>query len=213
MILRSIVRCSLAAHWKRLSTSGRRERRPRESNRSNVKLRSVLRRRLAGWRDDLPASWRAAVEGVELDFEHRTFDGGAHRGEIIVPGRKEFLVPESPHGAHIFRAFDGINPESARAVILEQDPHPKRSWATGRAFEQGNLYEWPESRQLIADSLRRIVQALVYARTRTDAYVRNGAGWRAWWCATGSKAHWISSLRVDSSIISKAKACCCLMPV
>jgi uracil-DNA glycosylase len=146
---------------------------------ATVRLRSLLRDQFAGWQTDLPPSWQAALEDVELDFGSRARDGMASRSEIIIPGRKRTLPPpEVPRLAHIFHAFDGITPERVRAVILGQDPYPKPSWLTGRAFEQGNLLEWPEKPQLIAASLRRIIQVLANARNGGKAYVRGDAGWR-----------------------------------
>lgn len=126
------------------------EKKQRESGCPSVKVRTLLRQQLAGWQEDLPPSWQRVLEGVELDFDHQTLDRTVHRGELMLPRRKGALVPESPSGARIFRAFDGVGPESVRAIILGQDPYPKLSWATGRAFEQGNLNEWPENHRLIA---------------------------------------------------------------
>jgi uracil-DNA glycosylase len=79
----------------------------------------------------------------------------------------------------MLRAFEGIQPANVRVVILGQDPYPNPAWATGRAFEQGNLSEWTTSPGRIAHSLRRIVQALVYARTKHSAYTRGDRGWKA----------------------------------
>jgi uracil-DNA glycosylase len=144
-----------------------------------VKLQSVLRKQLAGWRKDLAPCWRKVVSDVELGFEHPGFDCEARAGEILVPGRKGSAIPGSPRDAHIFRSLDRIAPKEVRVVILGQDPYPKLSWATGRAFEQGNLDEWPENPRLIAASLRRIVQVVARTRTGRRAYIGGDAGWKA----------------------------------
>ena len=77
----------------------------------------------------------------------------------------------------MLRAFEGTNPEKVRAIILGQDPYSNPAWATGRAFEQGDLLEWPDQSQAVTDSLRRIVQAIMVARTGAECYT---AGDRAW---------------------------------
>jgi uracil-DNA glycosylase len=144
----------------------------------HVRLRDLLRKEFAGWQEDLSADWRKVVGETELNFSNRAFDREWHPGEIIVPGRKDQPLSGAPSGAHIFRAFEGLKPDHVRAVILGQDPYPNPAWATGRAFEQGNLTEWPANRGSIADSLRRIVQVLANARTGNTAYVAGESGWK-----------------------------------
>jgi uracil-DNA glycosylase len=63
-------------------------------------------------------------------------------------------------------------------VILGQDPYPNPNWATGRAFEQGDLSKWTKPSVRIAHSLRRIVQTLAYARNRNSAYTHGDGGWK-----------------------------------
>jgi hypothetical protein len=79
-----------------------------------VKLRNLLRKQLAGWQKDLSVSWLAAVEGRELDFDHKMFDREVYRSEIMIPGRKGSPVPESPPGAHVFHAFEALILETFR---------------------------------------------------------------------------------------------------
>jgi len=138
----------------------------------------VLRRTFAGWEDDLLAKWRAILRGIQLNFESRAFDHEVHSGEIIVPGRKGRSVSGGPPGAYVFRAFAGVAPNDVCAIILGQEPYPNPVWATGRAFEQGNLTDWPENNRLIAASLRRIVQALATARTHDASYASGDCGWK-----------------------------------
>jgi uracil-DNA glycosylase len=134
---------------------------------------------LVRWRGDLPIARRSILDGAELAFNSRAFDREVQADEIIVPGRKSMPVAGAPKGAHIFRAFDNIDPAKVRALILRQEPYANPVWTTGRAFEQGNLANWPENRELIADSLRRIVQVLASARTRKRVYVANDHAWQA----------------------------------
>jgi len=119
-----------------------------------VLLREQLRKKLAGWKDDVPADWRKILGDTELNFESRAFMRQCHANEIVIPGRKGDVIPGSSDEGHLFRAFDHLRPDNVRAVILGQDPYSNPAWATGRAFEQGNLSEWPKSRREIADSLR-----------------------------------------------------------
>src|SRR5262249_25459087 len=87
---------------------------------------------------------------------------------------------EAPRGAHIFRAFENTDPAKVRAVLLGQDPYPKLAWATGRAFEQGDLEEWwPEDARKVATSLRRLVQVIASARTGKPSYAVTDRAWRA----------------------------------
>ncbi len=132
-----------------------------------MKLSAALKAMLAGWQDDLPAGWRAVLSGTELNFRARALDVNMRPGEVILPGRKD-----------VFRAFRNVEPESVRAVILGQDPYPNPLWATGRAFEQGGMAEWPEQPGMLAGSLRRIVQVLASARTGNPKYVAHDRAWR-----------------------------------
>lgn len=145
---------------------------------ATMQLREALRQFLSGWRDDLSAEWRNVLMGVEPDFDAvrstLTFDDE----HPIFPGRKGQVLPGAPADSHIFHALDGIDPAAVRVVIVGQDPYPKISQATGRAFEQGDLADWPTKQQLIADSLQRIVQVLLVERTGNTAYGSGDANWQ-----------------------------------
>ena len=141
-------------------------------------LRDVLRKKLASWKQDVPAAWHKILDDVALTFESRALNRRSSKNEIVLPGRKGESIPGAPVRAHMFRAFERLKPDNVRAVILGQDPYPNPAWATGRAFEQGNLKHWPESRREIADSLRRIVQVLANARTADAKYVDGDQGWK-----------------------------------
>jgi uracil-DNA glycosylase len=133
---------------------------------------------LAGWESDLPARWRKVFSGKELNWLSPALDCELHLGEIILPGRKCQRLPNAREDAHVFRAFDHTSPDEVRAVILGQDPYPNPAWATGRAFEQGDLSAWPEDPQRVAASFRRIVLAIAAARTEDASYTANDRAWR-----------------------------------
>src|SRR3981081_13795 len=99
----------------------------------NVTLRDALFKMLAGWRDDLASSWRTVLNRVELAFDSRALHREMRADEIIVPGRKGAPAPGAPKGAHIFRAFDNLDPADVRALILGQEPYGNPPWATGAA--------------------------------------------------------------------------------
>ena len=108
-------------------------------------LRDTMRSKLQGWPEDLSPSWRTFFAGADPDFDAiaaaLTFDPA----EPVIPSRKGVPLPGAPAGAHIFRAFDGVTPKAARVVIVGQDPYPRVSRATGRAFEDGALTSWTAS--------------------------------------------------------------------
>ena len=132
---------------------------------------------LAAWDRDLPAPWRKALRETRLDWNSPELDGDLLPGEIVFPGRKGKPIPAAPRGSHLLLAFEHTDPFQVRAVILGQDPYPNPAWATGRAFEQGNLTEWPDEPRQVAASLRRLVQAIAAARTGDANYVRNDRAW------------------------------------
>jgi uracil-DNA glycosylase len=133
---------------------------------------------LAGCDGDLPAAWRNVLDGTDLNWRSPALDQELLPGEVILPGRKGKPLPDTPPGAHLLRAFENLDPGDVRAVILGQDPYPNPAWATGRAFEQGNLTEWSDGSRQVADSLRRIVQAMIAARTGDPSYTAGDRAWR-----------------------------------
>src|SRR5262245_64849125 len=123
-------------------------------------LRVAVERHLDGWRSDLSAPWRALLDGAEPDLAAITDDLTIEPDEVVIPGRKGRPAATARDDSHVFRALDDVRPEDVRAVVLGQDPYPKASRATGRAFEQGDLAAWSRKRRDVAESLRRIVQTL-----------------------------------------------------
>ena len=139
-----------------------------------TELRTALRDFLKDWQDDVPAAWKAVLAGAAPDFDavagHLTLE--SH--ERIYPLRRGHGDPRAPAGSHVFRALDGLAPDAVRAVLLGQDPYPRISRATGRSFEQGDLVAWDGR---VAESLRRMVQALAQFRAPDPAYVAHDDAW------------------------------------
>lgn len=143
-----------------------------------MKLRTALARILVGWKNDLSPAWRNILAETDLNFESRTLDHEMDPEEVVLPGRKRSPLAGATPGAHLFRALEKSNPDKVRVIILGQEPYANPAWATGRAFEQGNLAEWPENSARIANSLRRIVQVMAAARTGNPAYTRGDGAWK-----------------------------------
>lgn len=145
-----------------------------------MNLRNALQTHLQDWKNDLSAPWRKVFDDFDLDFNNVRADLELHEdeNEFIFPARKGNPIKDAPPRAHVFRAFDGIHPRDVRAVVIGQDPYPNHKWATGRAFEQGSLREWTSNARLVADSLARIVQVLVAARTNNPAYAAADSAWK-----------------------------------
>ncbi|MCB1497940.1 MAG: uracil-DNA glycosylase [Bauldia sp.] len=132
---------------------------------------------LAGWRDDLDPAWRAVVAETGLGFADIDPGLTLAAGEPIFPPRKGRVFPGAPKGAHVFRAFDDIAPDQVRCVILGQDPYPCPAFATGRAFEAGNVADWRELEKMFSTSVRTFMQQIAEARTGDPGYVGSTAGW------------------------------------
>jgi uracil-DNA glycosylase len=146
----------------------------------SMTLRAALEEMLEGWQDDLNTAWQVALAGVEPAFDRVDADLQHESWEPIFPTRKGKLIPGAPRNAHLFRALDGLNPEDVRIVVIGQDPYPNISWATGRAFEQGDLEEWLANPRLVSDSLERIIPAVADARVRTTEYTDPAQAGTAW---------------------------------
>lgn len=134
---------------------------------------------LAGWPDDLPPAWRDIVSVVQLGFEAIDPALTLEPWEPIFPVRRGKLFPGMPAGAHMFKAFDGIAPDQVRCVILGQDPYPTPDFATGRAFEAGNVVLWRELDKMFSKSVRAFIQQIVAARSGTPDYARSFSDWPA----------------------------------
>ena len=144
-----------------------------------IQLRAALRETLEGWHEDLDPLWHDVIGDVALGFEDVDPALGLEPWEPIFPARRGRAFPGAPAGAHILRAFDGLAPAAVRCVILGQDPYPCPSFATGRAFEAGNVAQWRELDKMFSPSVRAVIQLILAARTGEADYARSFAQWPA----------------------------------
>ncbi len=140
-------------------------------------LRNAMREFLDGWQADMPPAWRDLCTGAAPDLEAIGGDLELEIWEPIFPVRRSRHFPGMPKGAHLFRAYDGIAPEQVSCVILGQDPYPEPGFATGRAFEAGNVDEWRELDKMFSRSIRAFTQLIVAARTGDASYASGFSEW------------------------------------
>lgn len=128
------------------------------------RLRCKLREHLQDWRADIGPAWTDFLGGVGPAY------GAVCEGLTIQPNEKIWPGPKNAQsalsGAHVFRAFENLSPSEVKVVIVGQDPYPKYTQATGRAFEQGDLRDtWTPSQGVrVTPSLQNIVKQLVEYR-------------------------------------------------
>jgi uracil-DNA glycosylase len=144
-----------------------------------VRLVDALNEMLAGWREDLPQAWQTVLADIRLGLDACDPTLELDHWEPIFPARPRRVFPGAPARAHMFRAFDDIAPEDVRCVILGQDPYPEPGFATGRAFEAGNVAAWRELDKMFSKSVRAFVQLICAARTGNAGYARSFADWPA----------------------------------
>jgi uracil-DNA glycosylase len=140
-------------------------------------LRAAMEEFLSDWSVDLPEPWRALLGDVALDFDGIGSELGLEVWEPIFPVRRGKHFPGMPAGTHCLRAFDGISPDEVTCVVLGQDPYPEPGFATGRAFEAGNLAGWNELNKMFSKSIRAYTQQIVAARTGDLSYARDFGDW------------------------------------
>jgi uracil-DNA glycosylase len=144
----------------------------------HLALKDAMQDILAGWRGDLDPAWRVAVDGSELGFDAIDPMLTLEPWEPVFPARKGRTFPGAPKGAHIFHAFDNIDPGDVRVVVLGQDPYPCAAFSTGRAFEAGNVANWRELEKMFSVSVRTFMQLIAAARTADASYAASTAAWR-----------------------------------
>jgi uracil-DNA glycosylase len=127
------------------------------------------------WPHDLPPEWRDACGEVEFGFG-KAVPRLEFWGPVFLVRRGRNLTG-MPVGAHTLRAFEAIPPHHMRCVILSQAPCPAPDFATGRAFEAGNVGSWRELDGMFSKGVRTFVQQIVAARTGDSGYPRNFANW------------------------------------
>ena len=129
-----------------------------------MRLLDALRETLDGWIEDVDPAWRPVFREVTLGFAEVDPALMIEPWEPIFPARRHKIFPGAPKGAHMLRAFDGLDPASVRCIILGQDPYPSADFATGRAFEAG-IGRWRELEKMFSHSVRTFMQQLCAART------------------------------------------------
>jgi uracil-DNA glycosylase len=142
-----------------------------------VLLRDAMREVLEGWREDLDPRWRGIASDAELGFDRMDQALALEPWEPIFPARKGKHYPGAPSGAHIFHAFDRLEPDRVRVVVLGQDPYPCGAFSTGRAFEAGNVASWRELEKMFSVSVRTFMLMIAAARTGDESYARSVAEW------------------------------------
>ena len=142
-----------------------------------IPLKDALEQTFAGWREDVEPAWHGVFRGVDPGFDAVDPALTLEPWEPIFPARRGRRFPGAPPGAHVFRAFDDLPPENVRCVIVGQDPYPCPAFATGRAFEAGNVAEWRELDKMFSRSVRAFVQLIVAARTGEARYAAGFEGW------------------------------------
>ena len=140
-------------------------------------LRNAMREFLDGWQADMPQAWQVLCATAAPDFEAIGDDLELEIWEPIFPVRRSRHFPGMPKGAHLFRAYDDIAPEQVSCIILGQDPYPEPGFATGRAFEAGNVAEWRELDKMFSRSIRAFTQLIVAARTGDTSYTCGFSEW------------------------------------
>ncbi|BCH31657.1 hypothetical protein MesoLjLc_35870 [Mesorhizobium sp. L-8-10] len=142
-----------------------------------VKLVDAMRETLSGWQADVPPAWRPMLADVALGFDAIDPALEVEPWEPIFPVRRDRTFPGAPKGAHMLRAFDGIEPQAVRCVILGQDPYPAPDFSTGRAFEAGNVAAWRELDKMFSKSVRAFTQQICAARSGNPTYARSFDDW------------------------------------
>lgn len=142
-----------------------------------MRLREAMAETFAGWEDDLPPVWRDALGAVGDDFSRIDADLELEPWEPIFPVRRGRVFPGQPRGAHALAAFDGIAPDGVRCLVLGQDPYPEPGFATGRAFEAGNLAAWGELDKMFSKSIRAYMQLIAAARLGDEDLARDFSRW------------------------------------
>jgi len=144
-----------------------------------VRLADAMREVLADWQSDLPAAWQDVLAGTDLGFGDIDPALELEPWEPVFPARRGRTFPGAPPGAHILRAFDDVAPDDVKCVVLGQDPYPEPGFATGRAFEAGNVAAWRELDKMFSKSVRAYMQLVAAARTGEARFDRSFDAWPA----------------------------------
>ena len=146
------------------------------------RLRDAMQEMLAGWPGDLDAAWHPILGQTELGFERIDPSLELAAGEPIFPPRRHQTLLGAPPDAHVFKAFDGVDPDGVRCVVVGQDPHPSVGQATGVGFEFGQLASWhaldaPIAHELSLLLTRTLFQLVVADRSGDPGYAEATTQW------------------------------------
>ncbi|MFT5709697.1 MAG: uracil-DNA glycosylase [Halioglobus sp.] len=145
---------------------------------SKNQLKSTMELMLDGWIDDLDPTWHAILGNSSLGFSAMDPDLSLEPWEPVFPVRRKQTLLGAPQHGHLFRAFDGINPNDVRCLILGQDPFPCPAFSTGRAFEAGNTAHWKELEKItLSPSMRCFLQSVCTAKTGEHKFIRGIKAW------------------------------------
>ena len=144
----------------------------------HLALRDAMLEILAGWREDIDPAWRATLNGGSPDCDAIDPALTLEPWEPVFPARRGHALLGAPKGAHIFHAFDDIDPADVRVAVLGQDPYPCAAFSTGRAFEAGNVAEWRELEKMFSASVRTFMQLIAAARTSDPDYAASTLAWK-----------------------------------
>ncbi len=142
-----------------------------------MRLKHALSEMLDGWLEDLSPAWREVFEGVELGIDDVDADLQLRSHEPIFPSRRQFRHLGAPDGAHMLRAFDDIEPESVRCIMLGQDPYPSMAFSTGRAFDIGNYGSWRDLECMFTHSMRSLTQCVCAERAGRPELAESTSEW------------------------------------
>ncbi len=98
--------------------------------------------------------------------------------EPILPGSARQDISLACRPPRICYALStGFRQTALRCVVLGQDSYPSPEFATGRAFEAGNVASWRELDKMFSKSVRAFTQQIVAARTGAPEYARSFEDW------------------------------------
>lgn len=140
-----------------------------------ILLRDALHDFATGWKADLLESWASVLAEVEPDQLSVRNVLALSPTKPFFPSHRAKPLSRAPAGAHTFRAFDGLQRDHVRCVLLRQNPYLRIDRAAGRSFEQGDLLSWL-SEETTAKSLRTLVRFLAHANTGRGDFLQAG-GW------------------------------------
>ena len=140
-------------------------------------LKEALRESLTGWQTDLGFQWRQVLGDVDLAYEDVDQHLELRPWEPIFPSRRCCSLPGEPPGAHLLRAFDDLQPDRVRCVVIGQDPYPNIAFCTGRAFETGEHHHWSELSKMRSSSMRTLIQSLYAFRSGEPSFAKHTSGW------------------------------------